>query len=114
MVYAKGGVALANVSTGSQISLAVDATDPDMLPEDYPPGVSSGSTNGSMLVAGPTVGFGVEKMLADNVSVGAEYAYVSLGEVTFQGAIAGAALGGETITFPLNFHTVKAALKYHF
>jgi outer membrane immunogenic protein len=114
MVYAKGGVAFGNVSTSSEVKLAIDATDPEMLPEEYPPGVSSGTTSGSMLVAGPTVGFGVERKLADNLSVGAEYAYVGLGEVTFQGAIAGPTVGGEMMTFPLNFHTVKAALKYHF
>jgi len=114
MVYAKGGVAFGNVSTGSEVKLAIDATDPDMLPEEYPPGVSSGTTSSSVLLAGPTAGFGVEKKLSDNLSVGAEYAYVSLGEVTFQGAIAGPTVGGEMVTFPLSFHTVKAALKYHF
>jgi outer membrane immunogenic protein len=113
MVFLKAGAAVANVSTNSSIRLDADANDPDSLPDNLPIGVTTGSNTSSTLVAGATIGFGVEKKLGNNVTVGAEYAYVDFGEVTYQGAIAPPA-GGSMITFPLSVHTVKAALKYHF
>ncbi len=114
MVYLKGGVALGNVSASSDARIDIETTDPDLVSEPFAPGLVTGATSGSMLVAGPTIGLGVEKMVGDNLSVGAEYAYVGLADVTFAGASAGAYLPGGDITVPMSFHTVKAALKYHF
>ncbi|UYN98462.1 MAG: outer membrane beta-barrel protein [Devosia sp.] len=114
LFYIKGGAAVANVSSQSDSTLDVSATDPAILPLPFPPGTSTASASSSRLLVGPTVGAGVEKMLNANVSLGAEYAFVGLPDATVP--TAGLALfgGGGNLTVPMGFHTVKATLKYHF
>ena len=116
LVYLKGGVALANVSLNSRSGLVIDKNVAGVLPA--PAGNYQSGFTSTELVTGGTVGAGIEKMIAPNVSLGAEYAYVALPDVSGRDADAAAmALGAgqnNSYSFPLAFHTVKASLKYHF
>lgn len=114
LLYVKGGAAVANVSSRSDSTLDITATDPAMLPPPFTPGTTAASASSSRLVVGPTVGAGIEKMLNANVSLGAEYAFVGLPDANVPTAGSPLLGGGGNITEPIGFHTVKATLKYHF
>lgn len=115
----KGGVAFANISSDSRSSLDFSTTDP-AYPAGIPiaPGSSATAATSSQFVMGPTFGLGVAKKVTENVSVGAEYAFVGLPTVSVPTALLflpGLGGGGTGSTpVDLGFHTVKASLKYHF
>ena len=118
LVYAKAGVAVADVSVDSQSELTNTSSPgtPQLSPV-YNSTVAQSSSS-AQLEYGPVVGLGFEKMLTSNISIGAEYNYVGLGDFTAATAAGGfgGLLGagtGET-TFSSNFHTISAKLNYHF
>lgn len=108
LAYVHGGVALAEVNNSF--------TSPG-----NPNGVTTGGDDAQF---GYQVGAGLEARIAENVSVGAEYAYTNLGTNDFNTRYANGPFG---LTNPqadasdlrgsdrvLDFHTVKVSLKYHF
>jgi outer membrane immunogenic protein len=119
LVYAKMGAAVGNVSSSSTSSVTLASNlDPDDVP--LPPGTYSSSANTSQLLFGPTFGLGVEKMITSNISLGAEYSYVGLPDVTIPQAsgLGGGLLGVGGSSDPLevtsSIHVLKGTLKYHF
>lgn len=73
----------------------------------------SESSSGEELVMGPTLGVGVEAMVADHISVGAEYDYVALPDVAIPNDISAVSLANPG-SFGGGIHTLKGSLKYHF
>jgi outer membrane immunogenic protein len=116
LVYGKAGVALADLSANSSSSYVVESSGAGGPLGPLSNGTYSSSATYSGLRGGAVFGLGAEKMLTPNLSVGAEYSYVHLGDVTVSSAgILGGLLGsGDTQTFSANIHTVKASLNYHF
>lgn len=112
----KGGVAIANVSHSSSSKLVIDKNVPGLIAA--PAGTYQSAFASNQIVIGPVAGIAIEKMIGQNLSLGAEYAYVSLPDVSGRDADAAAmALGGGQngrYSFPLGFHTLKASVKYHF
>lgn len=111
----KGGVALANVSSDATNTIDFSTSNP-AFPGGVPftPGVTTNSASSSQLIMGPTIGLGIAKKVAQNVSLGVEYAYVGLPTTNMpQAALI---LGGSSGVTPvdLGFHTIKVTLKYHF
>ena len=98
--------------------LAVGGTDFDFASTN-PNGVSRG---GDDISVGFQIGAGVETKVADNISLGIEYAYTNLGDTDATTRFnngpfavvnpAGSDLRGSDDA--LDFHTVKASLKYRF
>lgn len=113
LIYGKLGVAVANMSGNSRSDVVVDGTTPVGL-LGLPNGTYAASTSHSALRAGPTIGAGVEKMLTENVSVGLEYNYTHLGDISVGTPPLGGIGAGGTKTFSANFHSVKAGISYHF
>ncbi|UXN71669.1 outer membrane beta-barrel protein [Devosia neptuniae] len=119
LVYAKMGAAVGNVSSNSTSNFTVASNLP---PEDMPlpAGSYSSSANTSQLLFGPTFGLGVEKMLTSNISLGAEYSYVGLPDVTIPqasgigGDLLGIGGGSDPIEVTSSIHVLKGTLKYHF
>lgn len=119
LVYAKLGAAVGNVSSNSTSNFTLASNVP---PEDLPlpAGSYSSSANTSQLLFGPTFGLGVEKMLTANISLGAEYSYVGLPDVTIPQAsgLAGGILGVGGSSGPIevtsSIHVLKGSLKFHF
>lgn len=110
----KGGVVVANASIQADSRLFVDDPGGLILPAgtliDVP-----GTSSASELVVGPTFGFGAETMIAENVSVSAEYTYVSLPDISAPSAGLGGLLGGGGgPVFGASMHQLKAGVKYHF
>ncbi|MET3899218.1 outer membrane immunogenic protein [Devosia sp. UYZn731] len=114
LVYGKGGVAVADVSVASTEILSVTGT-PAALATPFAAAIPVGTltASASQIVFGPTFGFGVEKRVSDTISVGAEYNYVSLPNVTARGSDP-LNLSTAPAVFSAGFHTVKASLNYHF
>lgn len=112
----KGGVVMADASI--QATSRLQASDPGAVLGGLigPGGIDiPGSANASRILVGPTLGFGAETMIADNVSIGAEYTYISLPELTAPAAGIGGLLGvGGGSVFTGAIHEVKASLNYHF
>lgn len=117
LVSIKGGIALANISSQSTVTSSLSTSNPAYtpLPPTVPPGVSQYGVSSSQILIGPTFGVGVEKMLAANFSVGAEYVYVALPTADVPAAANPLTGGGAaTSAVDLGFHTLKASVKYHF
>ena len=111
----KGGVVLVDASIKSTSRL--QAADPGGLAGGLigPGGIDlPGAANASQVLVGPTGGFGVETMIADNVSVGAEYSYMALPSFSAPSAGLGGLFGGGGGAFSTGVHQVKATLNYHF
>lgn len=118
LVSLKGGLAFGNVTANSASTLVIDRNVPAGM-IDAPAGTYGIARSTSQLIAGPTIGIGIEKKLAPNISLGAEYAYVGLppaNGLSVNAAVLalGAGSGGTPYSVPMGFHTVNATLKYHF
>lgn len=118
LVYAKAGAAVGNVSSSSTSTISVDSNVGAAGPIPVPPGTYSSHAASSQLLFGPTFGIGAEKMLTPNISVGAEYSYVGLPDVSIPqpNALGGLFGGGagDPIEVTSSIHVVKGSLKYHF
>jgi len=105
LAYVHGGLAIGGVDT------SFSSTNPN-----------GRSRGGDDTMVGFQVGAGVETKVTSNVSIGLEYAYTNLGDTDFTTRFnngpfaavnpAGADLRGSDQT--VDFHTVKASLKYRF
>ncbi|WP_046140823.1 outer membrane protein [Devosia epidermidihirudinis] len=109
----KGGIVLADASIEATSRLTIE--DPNNV-IGIQPGIDlPGSSNASQVLVGTTFGFGAETMIADNVSIGAEYAYVALPDLSAPAPGVGGLLGGGGgSTFGAGIHQIKASLNYHF
>ena len=84
-------------------------------------GPTTATSRGDSNSVGFQVGGGLETMVAENISLGVEYAYTNLGSsdfttrltgpAAFNGAVGVDARGSDR---DFDFHTVKGTLKYHF
>lgn len=106
LVYVHGGLAIADVNNSFTS-----------------PGNANGvTTGGDGVQAGFQVGAGVETKVTDSVTLGVEYAYTNLGSSNFSTRYANGPFGvvnpaGSDLRGSdreLDFHTVKATLKYRF
>lgn len=118
LVSFKGGLAFGNATVRSASTFTIDRNVPVGI-VDAPVGTYGAAGSTSQMIAGPTIGFGIEKKLAPNISLGAEYIYVGLPSANGTSLNAAAvALGtgatGTPYSVPMGFHTVNATLKYHF
>lgn len=114
LFFLKGGVVIADASVASTSRVTLD--DPAGVfgigAIDLP-----GSSFHNEVLVGPAFGLGAEVMVAENVSLSAEYSYVGLPDVTappaglFGGFLG---LGGGPTTFPGGTHQLKAGVSYHF
>ena len=116
LLYGKAGVAIADIASRSSSSYVVESSGVGGILGPIADGTYSSSSAYSGIRGGPSVGIGLEKMLNENISIGAEYSYVNLGNVDVPSAgLLGGLLGsGDPQTFSANLHTVKASLSYHF
>ncbi len=106
LAYVHGGLAAADV-------------DNSFTSPGNPNGVTTG---GDDIQFGYQVGVGIETRVADNITIGAEYAYTNLGDNDFNNRYAngpfddvspaGSDLRGSDRIF--DFHTVKGTVKFHF
>ena len=101
MVYGTGGVAIADVTVTNRAEFNEIGGPAQRL-----------QTERTGLLFGAVVGVGLETMIADNVSLGAEYNYMSF---PAQDGGAGAfGLGGGGGLGPVSMHSLKLSAKYHF
>lgn len=114
LFFLKGGIVVADASVASTSRLTL--ADPGGvigLPNlDLP-----GASNYSEVLMGPAFGFGAEVMIAQNISLAAEYSYLGLPDV--EAPAAGIGLGGllggsSGTTFVGGIHQIKAGVNYHF
>ena len=113
LFFLKGGAVIADVSVASTLDLLVE--DPGGVLGGGPvPLAVPGNSTFSQVVVGPAFGFGAEVMMAENISLSAEYSYVGLPNVTAPapGGILGGLLGDTTFTG--GNHQIKAGVSYHF
>lgn len=100
LIFATGGLALADVDIGGTLSATAVAL--------KVPLTTSVSYSDSDIQAGYVVGGGVEWLFARNWSVKGEYQFIDLGEET---------IGfneGTTADVDLSLHVVKVGINYHF
>ncbi|MBN9304681.1 MAG: hypothetical protein BGO82_11765 [Devosia sp. 67-54] len=112
LFYLTGGLVVADRTVASTMTISTTGLDDE---DSYPSGTSTSSTQ--QLVMGPTIGVGVESMVAEHISLGAEYAYVALPEAAAAGGgidLFGLGSDDSPASFAGGFHSLKAALKYHF
>lgn len=109
----KGGVVFADASIKASSALHVDDPGGLILPAgtviDVP-----GASSASKLLIGPTFGIGAEAMVAENVSVSAEYGYIGLPDLSAPAPGIGGLFGGGGSVFTGAIHQLKAGVKYHF
>lgn len=117
LFYLTGGLVVADRTVASTVTYT--GTGPQGVP--LAAALPSGSSSTQQLVMGPTIGVGVEGMVAEHISLGAEYAYVALPDAPMGGGyVANAAAANFDVSvnspasFAGGFHSLKAALKYHF
>ena len=111
LFFLKGGAVVADISVaGTAQFTSVD-----------PAGIVLGNVSDvgtsafSQVLVGPAFGFGTEVMMAENVSISAEYSYVGLPDVTAPATgIYGPMLGTVATTFSGGMHQLKAGVSYHF
>lgn len=94
MLYATGGVAIADISTGFTVDFFVPQT-----------------FSWSDVEFGWTVGAGVEKLLSDSFSLRVEYLYYDFGNISNDFQFFGAPGSAH---FDTEFHIVRAGLSYKF
>lgn len=116
LAYGKAGVAVADVSALSTSSYTLDSNTGQGPLGPMANGTYSSTGTTNVLSPGMVVGAGVEKMLSENLSLGVEYAYLHLGDITVStpqllGFLGG---GGGTSKFSANMHSISAKLNYHF
>lgn len=111
LFYLTGGLVVADRTTSSNVTIDVQGFD-----DDIPFANATSTSSTQQLVMGPTIGVGVEGMIAEHISLGAEYAYVALPDVAAGGIIDffGSGSDDSSASFAGGFHSLKAALKYHF
>lgn len=116
LAYGKAGVAVADLSSRSSSSYTLDTNTGEGPLGPMDNGTYLANSDSNQVRAGFVVGAGVEKMIAENVSLGLEYTYVHLGnaEVPTAGLFGALAGGGGTGTFSANMHAVSAKLNHHF
>jgi outer membrane immunogenic protein len=107
LVYATGGLALADINSGfsassNGFSLGLIDVDPFSV-----------SFEDSKTHLGWTAGAGVEAMITENISVKAEYLYVDLGEEEYDVTIIPSFLDVQG-DVDIQLHTVKVGLNYRF
>lgn len=118
LFFLKGGIVVADASVASTSRLTLaDPGGAIGFPNIDLPGASSYSE----VLVGPAFAFGAEVMVAQNISLSAEYSYVGLPDVEAPAAGLGLGLGGLLgggggggTTFAGGIHQVKAGVNYHF
>lgn len=108
LIYGKGGLAVTNVRVDGRIAADIDI--------DLTPG-QLGTVRREGLHFGTVVGVGIDGMVTDNVSIGAEYTYTAFPEVPSSTAsvpgFGGGSIGAPDVG-PVSLHGIKLGAKYHF
>lgn len=110
LVYGKAGVAVADLNISSNAKL--DVMGSAVLGFPVPDGSYPNAGRTSQIGYGGVIGVGFEKMLTENVSLGAEYTYTKMNEVTAE--LPFSIFGNSTESFNGNMHAISAKLNYHF
>lgn len=112
LFFLKGGAVVADASVAAASQLTMRDPGGIVLGDID----DSGSSTFSQILVGPAFGFGAEVMVADHISVSAEYSYFGLPDVNAPAAVgmAGGLLGMVSTNFTGGMHQLKAGVSYHF